>query len=151
MVLVLETLSQSEQQYWLQQLEDSAWDSGQRLAQKIHSGVFYEQAGPLAQVLLLVDEMRLVAYATYVSQDNIEDSGFTPWIGYVYTAPAYRGLGKMKELLLAAEAKAKADGYAYTYISTGHVGLYEQAGYTYVTSLTDYHGASSRIYRKALS
>ena len=57
--------------------------------------------------------------------------GLTPWIGFVFTEPVYRGHRYAGQLLTHAEKCAHKLGYSKIYICTDHVGLYEKYGYLY--------------------
>ena len=55
---------------------------------------------------------------------------FTPWVGFVYTFPAFRGKRHMGQLLDHAAVLARLEGKEAIYISTGETGLYEKYGYS---------------------
>ena len=75
----------------------------------------------------------------------------SPWIGFVYTFPDYRGHRYVGMLLDYAESIATVMNREYIYISTGHTGLYEKYGYEFYKMDKDIEGEKSRIYRKALA
>lgn len=47
--------------------------------------------GDTAIVPMLVNGDRLVSFCTFAPFDDIHPTEFTPWIGFVYTFPEYRG------------------------------------------------------------
>ncbi len=79
-------------------------------------------------MLLLIDDSKLLSFCTYAEQDDVWDTGLTPWGGFVYTFPKYRGKRYMGKLLEFAYMLAKEDGHRHIYISTGETGLYEKYG-----------------------
>jgi len=40
---------------------------------------------------MLTDGEKLVAFCTFAPRDEIWPTDLTPWIGFVYTYPEYRG------------------------------------------------------------
>ena len=74
----------------------------------------------------------------------------TPWIGFVYTFPKYRGHRYAGGLIEYAETLAKTDGKDSVYISTNHNGLYEKYGYEFYQMMKDIGGEDSKVYTKQL-
>lgn len=106
-----------------------------------------ELCGENTKVLLLTDGSALVSFCTYAEQDDIREPLLTPWVGFVYTFPGFRGKRRMGKLLERAYALAKADGHEHIYISTGETGLYEKYGCSFWRVMKDMHGEDSRVYR----
>lgn len=67
-------------------------------------------ADKLKKVLMLVDGENLISFCTFADKDDIQPTELTPWIGWVYTFPHYRGHRYVGKLLSYAEALAKTDG-----------------------------------------
>lgn len=108
-------------------------------------------------VLLVIDvqkgitDERLYGYQQF--EDNLKqliDASLTPWVGFAYTFPKYRGKRCMGKLLEYAYDFAEKEGHKYIYISTGEVGLYEKYGYTFWKMMTDVYGDESRVYRREI-
>lgn len=108
-------------------------------------------------VLLVIDvqkgitDERLYGYQQF--EDNLKqliDASLTPWVGFAYTFPKYRGKRCMGKLLEYAYDLAEKEGHKYIYISTGEVGLYEKYGYTFWKMMTDVYGDESRVYRREI-
>lgn len=57
----------------------------------LSNGTFFDATGEKSKVLLLTDEDRLVSFCTYAEKDDIQPTNLTPWMGFVYTFPEYRG------------------------------------------------------------
>ena len=107
--------------------------------------------GETALVPMLVDGDRLIAFCTFAPKDDIQPTDLFPWIGFVYTFPAYRGHRYAGMLLDYAESIATIMEREYIYISTNHIGLYEKYGYEFYKMEKDIEGEDSRVYRKALA
>lgn len=136
-----------KQEYWLDQISRSDWGAGQFLYELLRDNRLKELCGEKTRTLLLADDGRLASFCTYAEQDDIREPSLTPWVGFVYTFPEFRGKRCMGKLLECAYALAKADGYEHIYISTNETGLYEKYGYYFWKTLKDIHGKDSRVYR----
>lgn len=136
--------------YWLGQIAKSDWSAGRHLAQLLCDGKLKEVLGETAQVLMLTDGDALVSFCTLAPLDDIQPTELSPWVGFVYTFPAYRGNRYAGRLLAHAERLAAAMGEEAVYISTDHTGLYEKYGYGFYRTARDLRGGETRIYRKVL-
>ena len=106
-----------------------------------------ELCGESTRVLLLIDGDKLLSFCTYAEQDDVREPSLTPWVGFVYTFPEYRGKRRAGKLLEYAYRLAKKDGHKHIYISTGETGLYEKYGYQFWKIMKDVHGEDSRVYK----
>lgn len=106
--------------------------------------------GGAGDLYLLLDGDQLVSFATLTMQDSIRDEGLFPWIGFVYTAPAYRGHRYAGLVLAHAQAVAAAKGHDRVYIASDHVGLYEKYGFVYMENRVDYWGSDQQVFYKNL-
>ena len=43
------------------------------------------------KVLLLTEDSKLISFCTYAGKDDIQPTELSPWVGFVYTFPEYRG------------------------------------------------------------
>ena len=134
-------------EWWLKQIADCDWAAGPYLYTLLKENRFHALCGETARVLLLVDGTKLASFCTYAEQDDIPDTDLTPWMGFVYTHPDYRGRRLMGKLICRVKELARNHGYDTLYISTGETGLYEKYGAEYITNKTDRRGGDSRIYR----
>ena len=78
--------------------------------------------------------------------DDIQPTDLTPWIGFVYTYPKYRGHRYFGLLMDEIERLAEEENVSAVYISTNETGLYEKYGCEYYAEMTDIHGEPSRVY-----
>ena len=148
---IIEYFTTEEKEHWLQEIKKSDWRAGQFLYDLLKENRLQEAVGQNALVPMLVDGDRLVAFCTFAPLDDIQPTEMTPWIGFVYTFPEYRGHRYAGMLLDYAESIATIMGKEYIYISTGHTGLYEKYGYTFYKMEKDIGGEDSRVYRKELA
>lgn len=135
-------------EHWLRQIKKSDWRAGQFLYELLSENKFKNTFGEKSTVLMLVNEDELISFCTYVEKDDIQPTMLTPWIGFVYTFPEYRGHRYAGKLLLEIEKLAKAENIHEIFISTNHIGLYEKYGYEFYQTMNDMAGEPSRVYRK---
>ncbi len=143
---VINLFESNNQEFWLNQIKESDWTAGALLYTFVKENRFYKERGEGAKILLLINEKELVSYCIYAPKDEIINTTLTPWMGFVYTYPKYRGHHYMKYLFEEVNRLAKIDGYDKVYISTGHDGLYEKYGCTYKETINDVDGKICRVY-----
>ena len=144
---ILDYESTVRPEWWLKQIGDCDWAGARYLFTLLTENRFHELCGEKARLLLLTDGTKLVSFCTYAEKDDIPDTELTPWMGFVYTRPDYRGRRLIGRLIPRVKKMARDDGYDALWISTGETGLYEKYGAEYVTDMTDVRGGDSRIYR----
>ena len=133
-----------------QKIASCDWSAAKFLAELLETDRFDEMLGGWGDLYLLMDGETLVSFATFTGQDAVRDESLTPWIGFVYTAPAYRGHRYAGQLLRHAEAVAASRGFEKMYIATDHVGLYEKYGYEYQENRIDCWGSDQQVLYKKL-
>ena len=133
--------------WWLKQMAGCDWGGGRFLYTVLTENRFHALYGEKTRLLILADGTKLVSFCTYAEKDDIPDSDLTPWMGFVYTHPDYRGRRLMGKLISRVKELARNDGYETLYIATGEIGLYEKYGAEYLTDGKDMRGGTSRIYR----
>lgn len=143
---IIEYFSTDNQEYWLSKIKESDWGAGKYLYELLKNNKLKQLVGESTKVLLLVDGENLVSFCTFAEKDDIQPTDLTPWIGWVYTFPEYRGNRHVGKLLKHAETLAEAAGMKNIYISTNHDGLYEKYGYEFFEMMKDMHGEDSRVY-----
>lgn len=126
------------------------WSAARFLVKLLNTGTFHETLGGWGDLYLLMDGEKLVSFATMTGQDAARDEAITPWIGFVFTAPEYRGNHYAGRVLAHGEAAAASRGYSKIYIATDHVGLYEKYGYSYQENRIDCWGSDQRVLYKDL-
>ena len=144
---VLELESTVNPDWWIRQLTDCDWVAGHYLYSLLTENRFHETYGEKSRVLMLADGTKLAAFCTYAGKDDIPATELTPWLGFVYTYPEYRGRRLMGRLIVRAKELAREDGFDTIWVSTREDGLYEKYGAEYVTDMKDRQGEDSRIFR----
>ena len=134
-------------EHWLREIGRSDWAAGQYLHQLLGEHRFHDLLGEKSRLLLLTEGDHLIAFCTYAQRDEIPVEELSPWAGFIYTFPQYRGKRRMGKLLEQVYQLAKADGFPCVYISTDHTGLYEKYGCTFWKTMQDAQGSDCRIYR----
>ncbi len=147
---IIEFFSTDNKEYWLSKMKECDWGAGQYLEKLLREEKLKQLVGESTKVLMLVDGDNLVSFCTFAEKDDIQPTDLTPWIGWVYTFPAYRGKHYAGKLLSHAEALAKEVGIKNIYISTNHIGLYEKYGYEFFQVMKDIEGEDSRVYVRRL-
>lgn len=135
-------------EHWLNQIKKSDWRAGQFLYELLSKNKFKNTFGEKSTALMLVNEDELISFCTYAEKDDIQPTMLTPWIGFVYTFPEYRGHRYAGKLFLEIEKLAKTEHIHEIFISTNHIGLYEKYGYEFYQIMNDMAGEPSRVYRK---
>ncbi len=139
----------NEQKEWMEKIRSCDWVAAKFLADLVEQDKFNELLGN-GGLFIMADGEKIVSFCTLTQKDCISDDTLFPWIGFVFTAPQYRGNRYSGRLIDYACDKAKEQGYKNVYIATDHIGLYEKYGFTYVESRIDIYGEESRIYLKNL-
>ena len=134
-----------------EQIAACDWGAARFLTDLLQKGTFDEMLGGWGHLFLLMDGKILVSFLTLTGQDAVRDERMTPWIGFVYTRPEYRGFRHAGKLLAHAEGLAGKMGHGRVYIATDHVGLYEKYGYRYLENRIDFWGDDSRVLYKELN
>lgn len=135
-------------EYWLAKIRNCDWGAGQYLCELIRNDTFFDMVGQNSRLLMLVDGDELISFCTLAEMDDIQPTKLTPWMGFVYTFPEYRGHRYMGRLFEEIGKILKEEGYSKVYISTDHEGLYEKYGCTFMTEAKALSGDDSRIYVK---
>lgn len=148
---IIEYFTSENREHWLSEIAKSDWDAGQLMTRLLKEDKLKDMVGQSALILLLTDGDRLASYCTYAPLDDIQPTDLSPWAGFVYTYPEYRGHHYAGMLLEQAVCLAAVMGKEAVYISTGHVGLYEKYGFEFFRMEKEIGGEAVRVYRKCLS
>ena len=147
---ILEYFSLENKDYWLSKIQKCDWDAGQFLYELLRKNELKGLVGERTRVLMLTEGDELISFCTLAEKDDIQPTDLTPWIGWIYTFPAFRGHRHAGKLLEQAENLAREDGVPNVYISTNHDGLYEKYGYEFYKIMKDIEGENSKVYTKRL-
>lgn len=147
---VIDYFKSDKPDYWLAEIKKGDWRAIPTLVRFIEEDSFRDNLGK-GTLLLLADGDRLVSFVTFAERDCIDDEKLSPWVGFVYTFPEYRGHRHVGKLIRRCEEIAAEKGIPKIFVCTDHVGLYEKYGFSYIESRADIYGGNSRIYRKNIS
>ncbi len=147
---VINFFCSDRQSHWLNEIQKGDWGAAGFLYELLSKGTFFETVGERSKVLLLTDSDNLVSFCTYAEKDDIQPTDLTPWMGFVYTFPEYRGHHYVGLLMEEIERLARKDGVSEVYISTNHIGLYEKYGCEFKAEMKDIEGETSRVYVKKI-
>lgn len=128
---IISYFQDDRQEHWRQQIEQYEWRAAKYLGQLLRTGEFHQRMNSAA-LYLLTDGDRLVSFLTLSIRDEIDDPALFPWIGFVHTAPEYRGHHHIGRLIEHAVQVAAAHGMQQIYLTTDHVGLYEKYGFAFL-------------------
>ena len=87
----------------IEKIEACDWGAAKFLAELLRENRFFEMLGGEGDLYLLMDGEILVSFLTLTKQDVVRDEGMYPWIGFVYTAPEYRGNRYSEKLMKYAD------------------------------------------------
>lgn len=139
----------TEQRSWIDKIRVCDWGAAKFLADLLEQNKFHNVLGN-GSLFIMADGDKLVSFCTLTCRDCIKDDALFPWVGFVFTAPDYRGKRYSGEVIEAACKRALRQGFDKVYLATDHIGLYEKYGFTYMESRTDIYGEESRIYFRKL-
>ncbi len=148
---VINYFESDKKEHWLNQIEKANWGAAVFLHELLSKGTFFEVVGENSRVLLLTEEDKLISFCTYAEKDDIQPTDLSPWMGFVYTFPEYRGNRYVGILMDEVERLASIDGVSAVYISTNHIGLYEKYSCEFIMETQDMNGESTRVYAKQIS
>ena len=106
---------------------------------------------PIPIWYLLMDGDEIAGCAGLISNDFISRMDLCPWLCALFVEKKHRGRHFGNLLIAQMKQDAAEAGFANLYLSTDHVGYYEQYGFHYIGE--GYHpwGDSSRIYACGLA
>ena len=133
-----------------EQIGKGDWKAARFLCGLLEKDELRKRCGPGTRLLLGLEGDRLAAFCTLAEQDEVDAPDMTPWIGFVYTFPEYRGRRRSGELIERACEIALDRGAKQVYVSTDEIGLYEKYGFAFVETMKDTWGGDTRVYRRQL-
>lgn len=122
------------------------WEAAKYLLGLLEDGTFAETLGGKGRLFFLLDGETVVSFLTLTDQDCVAAPDMTPWIGFVFTFPEYRGKGNIGILLDHARKCTALDGVPFVFLATNHTGPYEKYGFAFLGNRKDIHGEESRLY-----
>lgn len=124
-----------------------SWKACASLASKMESDYFKDWQ----RVIVTLVDGHIAGFATVVAIDSIENSGYLPFIGYVYVDKEYRGKRLSQKMINEAIKYLKSLGFKKVYIHSGEVGIYEKFGFIEIDKALNKHNELETIYEKVIS
>lgn len=147
MLEIKEISKTDDREFWFGKIGDADWSAGTYLYSLLCDGTFYDLCGAESKVFLLTEGRELISFCTFSKTDDIPDTALTPWIGFVYTFPAFRGKRRIGKLIEHIYLLAKEQGHKNIYVSTDQKGLYEKFGFKFFQEMKDRRGEMSLVYK----
>lgn len=147
---IVEYYKSQNQEHWTDEIGKGDWSAAELLSSWLKGNELKKICGKSAEVYLLTDNDKLASFAVLAEQDEIDVPEISPWIGFVYTFPKYRGQHNAGKLIEHICTLLKANKTKNVYISTEEVGLYEKYGFSYLKMMTNREGKPTRVYMKSL-
>lgn len=136
-----------KEQYILEYFKTCSWGAANFLYDLIIQNKVEDVLGEKTKIVVLVDEEKVISFATFAKRDCIKDDSMYPWIGFVYTDEFYRGNRYSQTVIDYIINKAKDAGHYNIYLATDHIGFYEKYGFEYIENRIDIYNEDSRIYK----
>ncbi len=150
MMRIFDFFGESDQVSWIKKIKTCDWGAARYLSELLEQGCFFKTLGEGGKLLVIADGDKLVSFVTLSRRDCVDDDSLYPWIGFVFTAPEYRGHRYSGKLIEKACRLAREQGHKQVYIATDHIGLYEKYGFSYIETRPDINNEESRIYCRRL-
>lgn len=143
----MEIIEFKNEQYVIDYFRNCSWGAAKFLYKLIDEKKVEEVLGENTKIIALVDNQKVISFATYAKRDCIIDDKLFPWIGFVYTDKEYRGNRYSQQVINYIINKATIDDFSNVYLATDHIGFYEKYGFEYVEDRLDIYNEISRIYK----
>ena len=114
---ILEYFTCENKEHWLREIQKSDWGAGQYLYSLLKENKLKVLVGATTLVLMLADGDKLVSFCTLAPLDDVQPTSYTPWVGFVYTFPEYRGQHCAGRLWTAQKASRPSwNGSTHTFL-----------------------------------
>ncbi|MBP5399147.1 MAG: GNAT family N-acetyltransferase [Alphaproteobacteria bacterium] len=143
---VIEYYKSQNQEYWREQIGKGDWSAAKLLYEWLDNDELKKICGNSTEVFLLTEGENLVSFAVLGEQDEVEAPELSPWIGFVYTFPQYRGRHCAGGLIEHICGVLKNVGEKQVYVSTEEIGLYEKYGFEFLQMMATREGKPTRVY-----
>ncbi|MBO7556487.1 MAG: GNAT family N-acetyltransferase [Alphaproteobacteria bacterium] len=143
---IVEYYKSQNQEYWRSEIGKGDWSAAKLLWKLLDKNELKKMCGSSTEVFLLTEGENLMSFAILAEQDEVEAPELSPWIGFVYTFPQYRGKHCAGELIEHICGVLKNAGEKQVYISTEEIGLYEKYGFVFWQMMITREGKPTRVY-----
>ena len=88
---IINYFESDEKDHWLSEIRKADWGAAVFLYELLSKETFFHATGENSKVLLLTEGNKLISFCTYAERDDIQPTELSPWVGFVYTFPEFRG------------------------------------------------------------
>ena len=128
--------------------ENCSWRAGVFLAKMMRENRFSD----IERVLDAHEGDNIAGFCTFSEKDALpEDSGYTPFIGFVFVDENNRGKRVSEKMIDEACKYADDVGYEAVYIVSGEHGLYEKYGFEKIGELETIYGDVDQLFIRVLT
>ena len=150
---VIDFFDSKDKDNWISQIRNSKGEASDYLAQLLEEGKLKSLCGESTSLYMLTENGKLYSFCTLAQQDEIKAPNMTPWIGFVFTFPEYRGHYFASTLIDIVCNKAKENGHKRVYVSPSEdtKELYLKLGFVREDyPMTTIYGYETYVYSKSL-
>ena len=127
--------------------ENCSWRAGPVLAERMRRSVFLDWERVCAAFV----DGEAAGFCTFSKTDELpENSGFTPFIGFVFVDERHRGKRLSQAMIEKIIPYAQSLGYRQIYILSGEIGLYEKFGFQKIGDYDTTYGTTDQLFVKQL-
>ena len=127
--------------------QNCSWRAGAVLAERMRSNDFQNWE----RVIIAAEQKEIAGFCTFTEKDELpDDSGFSPFIGFVFVEARYRGNRLSEQMIRQVLCYAKEIGFQKVYLVSGELGLYEKYGFEKIGDYETVYGTTDQLFRIAL-
>lgn len=120
-----------------------SWRAGPNLAKQMQEKKFSDWE----RVFVAIEEKNIAGFCTILKTQDVPNSSYTLFIGYVFVGEDYRGNRLSEKLIINTLAYAKDIGFTEVFLVSGEKGLYEKYGFKILGDEKNLWGNSEQIFR----
>ena len=124
-----------------------SWKAGPYLAERMRENAFQDWE----RVIVASEDGGIAGFCTFTERDELpEESGYSPFIGFVFVDERYRGRRISEKMIRQALGYAETLGFRAVYILSGEQGLYEKYGFEKTGDVSTIYGTTDQLFRIGL-
>ena len=152
-VEIIEYFDSDNKDNWIRQIERGSWEAAKYLGRLLRENTLRDLCGPSTRLFMITENEKLYSFCTLAEQDEINAPEMSPWIGFIFTFPDYRGKHYMTMLVNYVCDVARSCGAREVFSSPPYdaAELYEKLGFTmFDYSMTTIYGYETSVFCKKL-
>lgn len=150
---IIEYFESADKDHWISCIEDCSWEAAKYLAKLLKEDKLRDLCGPDTKLFLVVEGSKLYSFCTLAEQDEVKAPDMTPWIGFVYTLPEYRGFHYGGKLINYVCEVAKNSGAKEVFSSPpiDSYDFYTKHGFSSLSyTMPTIYGYDTSVFKKSL-